>query len=76
MLQKILVFIKNFMLKTTLAILKTIKYVLNLDVGFIFLFFATYLFNSTYPWHWRLLGCFGLYMIYKMLLKDYRGLSK
>lgn len=59
MYDNILLFIRNI-----------IKFILNIDIGFIFVFCATYLFNSTYDWRLRLVGSFGLYYVYNLIIKN------
>lgn len=52
-----------------------VKLLMNIDIGFIFIFMLTYLFNYTYPWYFRLIGSFGMYhvlMSIKQSLKEMR----
>ncbi len=64
-----------FILKIKKLSLKMIEIILNIDIGFMFLFAATYLFNTFLPWHYRLFGCFGVYYCYKILFENIKELS-
>lgn len=55
-------------------ILDLIRFILNIDIGWLFVFATTYLFNFTYPWEWRLIGSVGLYYSFKIFIKEVKGL--
>lgn len=57
--ENILLFIRNIL-----------KLILNIDISFVFVFCATYLFNYTYDWKLRLIGSFGLYYVYNIIIKN------
>jgi hypothetical protein len=67
---------KNFKLFTQRKILDLIKFLVNLDISWIFIFASTYLFNFTYPWYYRLIGSFGVYYSFKILVEELGKLIK
>jgi hypothetical protein len=71
-LSKIKFYLNKIWEKILLLVLNIMKLIINTDISFIFLFFATYLINYTYPWYYRLIGSLGLWVIYKNILKDFR----
>lgn len=51
----------NILFKLRNLLLNTIYFIINIDIGFMFLFAATYLFDINLTWYERLIGAFGLY---------------
>lgn len=73
---KIELFLTRLNEKTQSLIVKVLKFILNLEVGFVFLFMATYIVNYTYPWEYRLIASIGVYVVYKMVVEDVKEILK
>ena len=57
-------------------ILNLIEFFVNLDIGWLFVFLSTYLFNFTYPWEWRLIGSIGIYYVYGIFIDSVKEVVK
>jgi len=62
--------LKNWKIKIKNIPKKTSALLGNIDIDFFFLFLASYFFNYTYPWYFRLIGAIGVVYIYKILIRD------
>ena len=57
-------------------VLNLIEFFVNLDIGWLFVFLSTYLFNFTYPWEWRLIGSVGIYYVYRIFIDSVKEVVK
>lgn len=62
--------LKNFKIKVKNFPKKVLALLGRIDIDFFFLFLASYFFNYTYPWYYRLIGAIGVVYIYKILIRD------
>ena len=58
-----------------LLIIKTVKFIVNIDITPIFIFAASYAISTDFPWYYRIIASIGIYIIYKMLIKDIKEIT-
>jgi hypothetical protein len=66
--------IKSFKTNISLRIkkysLKLIEFIVNIDISFIYIFALSYFFLPTIPLWIRVIGSWGIYHSYKLLVED------
>lgn len=53
-----------------LNIIKVVKFIVNIDITPVFIFAASYAISTDFPWYYRIISSIGIYIIYKILIKD------
>jgi hypothetical protein len=69
-------FVNDLLLRLKSFVLIIVKFIVNIDISFLFIFAATYLFDFSYPWQYRLIGSFGLYYVYSFIVNNVKEICK